>query len=78
MTVTSNSPSYNSTDLARSREQHNFVTCSFTSRVKGNFLALCTSSTSSTRERIGSNLLSVPFAAGSLGSLQLLAELQCP
>jgi hypothetical protein len=78
MTVISNSLSYNSTDLARPREQDNFVTCSFTSRGQGSFLALCTSPTSSTRDRNGSNLLSAPLAADFFGSSQLLAELQCP
>jgi len=78
MTVISNSPSYNSTDLARSREQDNLVTCSFTSPIQGTCLTLSTSPTSSTRDRNGSKLLSAPFAAGFLGALQLLAELQCP
>jgi hypothetical protein len=78
MTAISNSPSYDSTDLARSREQDNFVTCSLTSRVQAVFLALYASSSSSTRHRIRFNLLSAPFATGFLGSSQLLAELQCP
>jgi hypothetical protein len=78
MTVISSSLSYNSTDLARSREQDNIVTRKFTSRIQGNFLSLCASPTSSTRDSNGFNLLSAPFAAGFFGSSQPLAELQYP
>jgi len=78
MTVISNSPLYTSTDLARSREQDNIVTCSFASRTEASFLTLCASPTSSTRDRTSSNFLSAPFAAGFFGALQVLAELQCP
>jgi hypothetical protein len=78
MTVISNLLSYNSTDLARPREQDNIVTRNFTSRIQNNFLTPCDSPTSSTQDSNGFDPLCAPFAAGFFGSSQPLVELQCP
>ena len=78
MTRISRSPSYLSSGLARSRERGDFAICGFASRFQGNFIAFCTSATSSTSYHLCSNLLSASLRGHLFDPSQHLGLLQYP